>query len=224
MSSPFQALLDEDGILCQMLRRGAGSRGRPALFLDRDGVIVEETEYLHRSEDVVLIDGAAEVLAAANRVGVAVVMVTNQAGIGLGYYGWPEFHRVQRTILGRLRRRGARMDAIFACPHHPAAAHAHSRHPARKPEPGMLFRAAEMLKLDLSRSWIVGDKKSDLLAGKAAGLRGGVLVLTGHGQAHRDSARELRTQRFEVLIADSIRDVLSLAPLLDPAAAGSLSD
>jgi D-glycero-D-manno-heptose 1,7-bisphosphate phosphatase len=204
MSGEF---LDDTGLWCQLLREDLRVGERPALFLDRDGVIVEEVSYLHRSQDVVPIRGAAAAIAAANRGGIPVVVVTNQAGIARGYYGWPEFEEVQETILSKLHANGAVVDAVFACPFHPS-------HPARKPEPGMLFRAAEMLRLDLCRSWIAGDKSSDLLAGKAAGLRGGVLVLTGYGASHRESAEGLQAPDFDVLIADSIRDLPQLVPIL----------
>jgi D-glycero-D-manno-heptose 1,7-bisphosphate phosphatase len=207
--------LDESGMWCQMLNKNLPASERPALFLDRDGVIVEEVTYLHRSIDVVPIQGAAGVIATANRIGLAVIMVTNQAGIARGYYGWPEFHKVQETILANLADSGAAIDAVFACPYHPTAkgAYFHASHPARKPAPGMLFRAAEMLRLNLRESWIAGDNRTDLLAGKAAGLRGGVLVLTGHGSAYRKSAESMRTRRFEVLIADSIRDLPAVVPI-----------
>ncbi len=194
-----------------------GKENRPALFLDRDGVIVEEVRYLHRVEDVALISGAAETIAAANRREIAVVIVSNQAGIARGYYGWKEFEEVQQVILSELGRLGARVDAVLACPHHPAGVgrYGHPSHPARKPQPGMLLRAAELLGIALRRSWIVGDKTSDLEAGLAAGLCGGLLVLTGHGQEHREAATALGNSEFEVLIAASIRDAVRLIPLFE---------
>ena len=195
--------LDADDIWCQVFAERRGDGNRPALFLDRDGVIVEEVLYLHRVEDVALLPGAPEAIAAANRRGWLVVVVTNQAGIAHGYYGWKEFEAVQETILFCLGRLGARVDAVLACPHHPA-------HPARKPQPGMLLRAAEALSIDLARSWIVGDKASDLLAGRAAGLQGGILVMTGHGPAHREAATALRTPEFDVRVARAIGEAIRL--------------
>ncbi len=193
--------LDADDIWCQVFAERRGEPSRPALFLDRDGVIVEEVLYLHRVEDVALLPGAAEAIAAANRRGWLVVVATNQAGIAHGYYGWKEFEAVQEAILTDLGRLGARLDAVLACPHHPA-------HPARKPQAGMLLRAAEALSIDLAHSWMVGDKSSDLLAGREAGLRGGVLVMTGHGPAHREAATALRTPEFEVRLANAIGDAV----------------
>jgi D-glycero-D-manno-heptose 1,7-bisphosphate phosphatase len=180
--------LDDDGIWCQLLRpeQAAVLRGRAALFLDRDGVLVEEVGYLHRPEEVRLIPGAADLIAAANRAGLPVVLITNQAGIGRGYYGWAEFQATQERI---------------AC---------------RKPRPGMILRAAERLGLDLAGSWVVGDRAIDLAAGRAAGLAGGAHVRTGHGAAERDVALELATGRFRVLCAGSVAEMPALLPLFAP--------
>jgi len=210
MTSP--AFSGGDGVWRQVLAQRSAEPPRPALFLDRDGVIVEEVLYLHRVEDVAFIPGAGETIAAANRRGVAVVVVTNQAGIGRGYYGWREFEEVHQAILAGLGRCGARLDAALACPYHPLGVppYLHDCHPARKPQPGMLLQAADLLGIDLARSWIVGDKASDLLAGRSAGLRGGLLVLTGHGPQHRDAALALRTPEFEVRLAGSIADCAAL--------------
>jgi D-glycero-D-manno-heptose 1,7-bisphosphate phosphatase len=209
------ALPGGDDLWCQVFSK-PGKESRPALFLDRDGVIVELIPYLHRVEDVALIAGAVETIAAANRQGVPVVVITNQAGIGRGYYGWKEFQEVQEFILIALRNAGARVDGVFACPHHPDATgrYFHSAHPARKPGPGMLLRAAEMLRIDLARSWIVGDRSGDLLAGRSAGLQGGVLVKTGLGQRCTDTALALRQPGFDVMVAESIGVVGELIPLL----------
>ncbi len=207
-----------DGIWCQLLRpdEAASHRGRPALFLDRDGVLVAEVGYLHRPEEVRLIPGAATLIAAANRMGLPVVLVTNQAGIGRGTYGWAEFQATQARISADLAAEGAALDMVLACPFH-ADAEPHYRHPAhpcRKPRPGMILHAAERLGLDLAGSWIVGDRAIDLEAGRAAGLAGGVQVLTGHGAAERDAAREVATGRFRVLGAESVAEVPALLPLL----------
>ena len=138
----------------------------------------------------------------ANARGLAVVIVTNQAGIGRGYYGWRDFAAVQEAILGALAAAGARIDAIFACAHHPAGnpPYAHPNHPARKPNPGMLLRAAQALDLDLGRSWLIGDKTIDLEAARAAGLAGALHVLTGHGAAQRHEAATMASGAFDVLL------------------------
>ncbi len=206
--------LNSEGVWCEILTRPAP--GRPALFLDRDGAVVEETEYLCRVEDIIMIAGAADVIAAANRRGIAVVLVTNQAGVGRGYYGWPEFRAVQEAIIANLAAEGARLDAVYACAHHPdgRGAFAHSDHPARKPNPGMLLQAAADLALDLKSSWLVGDKAIDIEAAKRAGIAGAMHVATGHGSAERQRVAGLATSAFKLRFGHSIADVMTLPILL----------
>ena len=185
---------------------------RPALFLDRDGVIVEERNYLREPESVMLIESAAETIRYANREGVPVVIVTNQAGIGRGYYDWHAFEAVDREISRRLNEREAKIDAVLACPFHPEGKNPwrHQEHPARKPRPGMLFAAAELLNLRLSESWIVGDHSTDIEAGRAAGLFGGLHVLTGHGLRERAIVTGLSMAGFQLLLGSSIADAQPL--------------
>lgn len=210
----FERFLDSEGVWCQILL--GARRGGPALFVDRDGVLLEEVGYLLRLERVVMIPGAAEVIAKVNARGLAVVMVTNQAGIGRGYYGWQDFAAAQEVILAALAKVGARMDAVYACAHHPAGTggYAHPNHPARKPNPGMLLRAAQALDLDLGHSWLIGDKTIDLEAARASGLAGALHVLTGHGAAQRDDAAAMTSDVFAVRLCRSIADAPALLPLL----------
>lgn len=182
--------------------------GRPCLFLDRDGVIVEETNYLRRVEDVALIDCVADAIAEANRTGVAVVMITNQAGIGRGYYDWRSFHEIQKYILRRLGEHGARIDSVFACAYHENGLGALrlGDHPWRKPNCGMLLETQRILGIDLARSFIIGDKISDLEAGIAAGLTRGALTLTGHGASENTKyAHVLAHWRDETIFAAQVR-------------------
>jgi D-glycero-D-manno-heptose 1,7-bisphosphate phosphatase len=208
--------VDPENLWCETITPAQRAE-RTALFLDRDGVLVEDTDYLCRAEDIVMISGAAPVIAAANRQGVAVVIVTNQAGIGRGYYGWSEFAAVQHAILSALATEGARIDAVYACPHHAngQGVFAHADHPARKPNPGMLLRAADDLRLDLKRSWLVGDKAIDVAAAKRAGLAGALQVATGYGGAERQSAADLAGPGFEVRFGESVADAITL-PILSP--------
>ncbi len=210
----FDHPVNADGIWCKILAKGAP--GRSALVLDRDGTVVEETEYLCRVADIVMIGGAAAVIAAANRRGVAVVMVTNQAGIGRGYYGWDQFNVVQRAIIAALSAEGASIDAVYACAHHPEgrAGYAHPNHPARKPNPGMLLQAASDLRLDLKNSWLVGDKAIDVEAAKRAGLAGALQVATGYGKAERQLAAAFANPTFEVRFGRSIADAMTLPILM----------
>lgn len=173
----------------------AGGDRRPALFLDRDGLLVEEVGYLHRPRDARLQPGAAQVVLAAERAGWARVIVTNQSGIGRGLYGWEAFAATQARIEALLAEAGASLDLVVACPFHAEALPPWraADHPCRKPRPGMLLLAAERLAIDLQRSWILGDQASDMAAGRAAGLAGGGHLMTGHGQMER--ARALREAR-----------------------------
>ena len=214
--------LEEDGIWYQPIAGGGVvdiDRPRPALFLDRDGVIVEDVGYLHRPDDVRLVSGAAKVIAAANRAAVPVIVVTNQSGIGRGLYGWAEFAEIEARIAADLASRGAHLDMVVACPFHADGIppYRHPAHPCRKPRPGMILRAGERLGLDLARSWIVGDRTTDLAAGGAAGLAGGQHVLTGHGQEDRDEAQSLEIERFQIRLAESIVSAMDLVPLLKSA-------
>ncbi|MGC4069213.1 MAG: HAD family hydrolase [Polyangiaceae bacterium] len=130
---------------------------RPALFLDRDGVLNEEVNYLHDPKDLIMIPGVGEVIAECNRLGVPVIVITNQAGIGRGYYDVAAYESVNRAMAEHLAAVGAHVDAWYFCPHHPTESCT-----CRKPAPGMLELAARDWQLDLSRSVVVGDKESDL--------------------------------------------------------------
>lgn len=212
MAHQHLEFVSSSGLWRELRGDSTAETGRPALFLDRDGVIVDEVAYLHRPAEVRLVAGAARVIAAANARDVPVVVVSNQSGIGLGLYGWAEFAAVQARILGELERAGARIDMVLACPFHPGGVGAYhvADHPARKPRPGMLLEAAAALAIDLPRSWMVGDRVIDIGAGRAAGLAGGLLVLTGHGARERSGLDALAGDGFEVRVGDSIADALSL--------------
>ncbi len=204
--------VDSDGVWVEIL---GTPRAAPALFLDRDGVVVVETRYLHEVEKTELIPGAGETIALANQRGIHVVLVTNQSGVGRGYYGWAEFHAVQEKIMADLAAFGARVDAVCACPYHPDAVAPYDRdHADRKPNPGMLLKATAALDIQLAPSWIVGDLPTDMGAGRSAGLSGGLHVLTGFGLGHRDAAMDHAADDFQVIGADSIDEARALIPLL----------
>ena len=154
----------------------------PAVFLDRDGTIIEEVNYLARVDQVKLIPGAADAIARLNRAGAPVVVVTNQAGVARGYFPEERVAEIHAHLSALLAESGARVDAYYHCPHHETEGVGPYRVACdcRKPAPGMLLAAAREWRLDLTRSWVIGDKLCDLAAGAAAGCST-VLVRTGHG-------------------------------------------
>lgn len=198
------------------------ARPVPALFLDRDGVIIEETGYVCRREDVRLLPGIPELINAARNAGMAVVEVTNQAGIGRGYFGWSDFAQVEDLVTTLLAQHGAGIDAIFSCPYHPEGLppYRHPDHPWRKPNPGMFAEAAELMNLALDQSMMVGDKELDQMAAKAAKLKFGVHVLTGYGSARESLARAVASPDFPVHVVSGASACLSLLMALPALADG----
>ena len=155
--------------------------GRPAIFLDRDGTLVEEVNYLHRPEEMRLFPATAEALTKLKAAGYFLVVVTNQSGIGRGIYSEADMHSVHEALQQEL---GGMIDGFYHCPHLPC-----DGCECRKPGQKMVHDAERDLGIDLSRSWIVGDKKIDVETGHAAGMRT-VLVLTGYGRSHKDALEE----------------------------------
>jgi D-glycero-D-manno-heptose 1,7-bisphosphate phosphatase len=150
---------------------GAGRQARPAVFLDRDGTLVEEVPYLHDPERVVLLPGVGA-LAAAAAAGYALVVVTNQAGVARGLYDEAAVDGVHRRLGELLAGAGVRLDAVLHCPHHPRGTvpgYARACR-CRKPGPGMLEAAAARLDLDLPASFLVGNHPTDVGAALAAGV------------------------------------------------------
>ena len=164
---------------------------RPAVFLDRDGTVVEERDYLARAEDVHLVPGAADAIRRLRRAGFAVVLVTNQSGIARGYFTEFDYARVQERLASSLAESGARWDATYMCPHHPDVG---GECQCRKPGTLLFSRAAEEHGLDLARSWFVGDKLRDVIPAAAFGGRG-VLVPTDETP---DRDIEEATRKFAV--------------------------
>lgn len=149
--------------------------GRPAAFLDRDGVLIEDCGYPHRPEDLKLIPGAVAAVRRIKAAGYRTIIVTNQAGVARGLFSEERMHAFNAELVDRLAREGAVIDAVYACPFHAKAVEAryrHPDHPDRKPNPGMLLRAIADHGLDPAGSFIIGDKDSDLEAGARAGVKG----------------------------------------------------
>jgi len=169
---------------------------RGAVFLDRDGTLVEEMDFLTRPEQLALIPGAARAVRRLNARGLAVVVVTNQSAVARGMIDERELSAIHARLESMLAAQDARLDGIYVCPHHPSEGRGAYRVACdcRKPAPGLLLRAARELGLDLAASWIVGDSRRDLEAGAAAGVRG-VLVGSGKGAREHELAPELSFAR-----------------------------
>jgi D-glycero-D-manno-heptose 1,7-bisphosphate phosphatase len=146
--------------------------GRRALFLDRDGVINVDRHYVHRVEDFEFLPGIFELCTAAEACGYLIVVVTNQAGIGRGYYTEDDFQHLTTWMVAVFRQRGIGIARVYHCPYHPTAGVGEYRRESfdRKPQPGMLLKARDDLGLDLAASVLIGDKDSDIDAGRAAGV------------------------------------------------------
>jgi D-glycero-D-manno-heptose 1,7-bisphosphate phosphatase len=211
-----------DDLLWRELRVPRFSQPVPALFLDRDGVIIHEKGYISKAGDVELLPGISELISGAKELGLAVVEITNQAGIARGHFGWPDFVQVEERLTALLADRAASIDAIFACPYHPDGAFPYRNpdHAWRKPNAGMFFEAAKLLNLALDRSVMVGDKELDQQAAKAAKLRSGMHVLTGYGKQCEDSARSIASEDFRVHVVSGAGDCLPLLKDLSLSAGG----
>ncbi len=144
-------------------------------FLDRDGTLIEEKNYLSDPDAVVVISGSAEAIGRLHSAGAKVVVISNQAGVGRGYFGEEVVHTIHHRIQEILQKDGSRIDAFYFCPHHPD-----DGCDCRKPRIGLFRRAAEDYKMPLT-GVMIGDNASDVQAGLAAGLTT-ILVRTGYGE------------------------------------------
>lgn len=150
---------------------------QPAIFLDRDGVVIENRPgYVRCWADVAIYPQALAALAQVARESYKIVVVTNQSAVGRGLLSLAAAQEINERLARAIEAGGGRIDGIFMCPHAPEAAC-----PCRKPRPGLLLGAAQALSLDLSRSILIGDALTDLAAGQAAGITRNVLVRTGRG-------------------------------------------
>ena len=192
--------LDERGLWRDLHAPVPNGPPRPALFLDRDGTIIDEVPYLARPELVRVIPEAAAAIARANALAMPVVVVTNQSGIERGCFDWQTYAAVEDAVVVAVADAGGRIDAVYACPRMLAEPLPFGR----KPDPGMLTAAAEDLGLDLARSWIAGDCATDIEAGRRAGLLGGWLVPTGFGPRDAPVARGLARDGFEVIVGEPL--------------------
>ncbi len=148
-----------------------------AVFLDRDGTIIEEKDYLHKPEDVVVFPGAASSLKKLWDAGFKLFLMTNQSGVGRGLFTMEDVEKVHAYLSSELARGGVKFEKIYVAPEHPdQPSH------GRKPSPQFLFDARDEFDLDLSASYMIGDKLSDLECGWNAGVKKSILVRTGYGK------------------------------------------
>jgi len=145
------------------------------IFLDRDGVINKEVGYLHKIKDFQFIDGVFDACLHFQSLGFTLVIVTNQSGIGRGYYGKDEFHTVTDWMLQQFNNQGIDILDVFFCPHGPE-----SGCDCRKPKPGMLTQAGKKHGINMEDSWMIGDKEADITAANTAGIQNTILVKSGH--------------------------------------------
>ena len=163
---------------------------RRYVFVDRDDTLVRDTGYPHTREGYVLLPGVPAALRRLRDAGWRLAIVTNQSGIGRGYYGFDAFARFQAILYADLAAAGVTIDATFVCPHLPDAGC-----PCRKPEPGLLFRARDVLAAPLAECWMIGDSERDVGAARSAGCRGvvrvGIASPSGAGDPHSLEARDV---------------------------------
>jgi len=172
----------------------------PAVFLDRDGVIIENrVDYIRTWEDVQILPGGMAALSRLNKTNFKIVIVTNQSAIGRGLITQQIAEDINLRLMAEVKLAGARLDAIYMCPHKPEDCCS-----CRKPRPGLILQAAHDLSIDLERSFLIGDALDDLRAGRAAGVKEVVLVLTGRG-----------AQQFLSPEADQLKPFLSFNNLAD---------
>jgi len=163
---------------------------KPAVFLDRDGTLIEDVGYLDRLDRIALFPWTVDAIRALNRGGFVVVVITNQSGVARGFFTEAFVEETHRHLSARLAAGGARIDAYYYCPHHPdgSVADYRRRCDCRKPASGLVDRAVRDLGLDPARSFVVGDKWLDVELARTAGARG-VLVRTGTGAAEEARPR-----------------------------------
>ena len=159
------------------------SGGRRAVFIDRDGTISEEVGYVNHVSRYRVFPFAAEAVRGLHAAGWLAVLVTNQAGVARGYFAEEMIGQVHGVLAAELEKEGARLDAVYYCPHHPSVGEPPYRLDCdcRKPKPGLIHTAAREFGLDLARCWMVGDRYSDVELARNAGVRS-AFVLTGYGR------------------------------------------
>jgi len=189
------------------------SGARRAVFIDRDGTISEEVGYVNHVSRYRVFPFAAEAVRALNAAGWLAILVTNQAGVARGYFKEELIGEVHKVLTDELERGGARLDAIYYCPHHPTVGEPPYRFDCdcRKPKPGLIQRAAADFRLDLARCWMVGDRYGDTELARNAGLRS-AFVLTGYGRGeleHQQPAWRHRPDLVAENLLEAVKTIIS---------------
>ncbi len=178
---------------------------QPAIFLDRDGVIIENcTDYVRSWNDVLLYDHSLPALEKISHSPYKIVIVTNQSAVGRGILPLRTAQDINHKLVKVVKNAGGRIDGVFMCPHAPEDQCA-----CRKPKPGLLFKAAQALAIDLSRSIMIGDATTDLLAGQAAGVMTRILLMSGRGREQYSIASSMHLEPFLVYetLADAVQNL-----------------
>jgi D-glycero-D-manno-heptose 1,7-bisphosphate phosphatase len=162
-----------------------------AVFIDRDGTMSEEVGYVNHLSRFKLLTNTAAAVKLLNDAGVLAIVATNQAGVARGYFEEPMIGHVHEKLRAELARSNAKLDAIYYCPHHPSAGKPPYRTECncRKPQPGMILKAKDELDVDLNRSYMIGDKISDVEFGQKLGLKS-IMVMTGYGIGEYEHQRQ----------------------------------
>lgn len=175
----------------------------PAMFLDRDGVLIENRpDYVRQWSHVTILPKAIDALSGFQRAGFKIIIVTNQAAVGRGMMTLNDAQMINERLVKTIKERGGWVDGVFMCPHKPEDNCA-----CRKPRPGLLLQAAREFSIDIRSSWMVGDAWTDLLAGKAAGVEGTIMVRTGRGAAQLEQTQPEGVQHF--LICEDVFDAFN---------------
>jgi histidinol-phosphate phosphatase family protein len=177
---------------------------RAALFLDRDGTIIEDVEYVAKPEDVRLLPGVGPAIAQLNQAGIPVIVVSNQSGIGRGYFSREDYERVQARVEQLLAREGAHLDATFICPHAPSSPPACA---CRKPATALFEEAATKHDIDLAASWYAGDKWRDVQPGRTLHGHGVLIPADSTPEEDLDRAQSLGLVRAS--LGDVAREMLA---------------
>jgi len=195
---------------------------KAAVFLDRDGTIIEEVDYLDNIGQLKLIPGAAQAIRLLNQTAIPVIMITNQSGVARGYFSESLVKQLHQQLNELLEAKSAYLDAIYYCPHHPTAGNPPYRQQCscRKPNPGMVEQAIRDLQLGKRHSFIVGDKLTDIELARRAGAEG-ILVLTGYGEEQRKRLDETENVQPAYIATDLLQAIqwvisrLSVQPLIN---------